>query len=207
MKPDERAWFRSIFYGFSDPSCTVCLWWSMALDTRLHVRSELRVQDFTIEQIAKAMKDRTRHLGLDTIKYTAADEANIGKEDGDGETRAETFRKNGIPLLVLKPDPIQGWTRVRELLGVRPDGEPWLTIDPSCEYLIRALTSAMQDKSDTEDIMPFGNDQPLRALRIGAMSRPAPKWTETPPLPKNAVGHLVNDLRNQAQTRSGFGWH
>ena len=151
------------------------------------------------------MRQKTRQLSINAIKYTVADEVNIGKEDDDGETRAETFRANGVPLMVLKPDPIQGWTRVRELLGLRPDNRPWLTIDPSCTYLVKSLTSAMQAKDDPDDVMPFGNDQPLKALRVGAMSRPVPKWTAKPPLPKNAIGHLVEEIRNSTPA-FGLAW-
>lgn len=191
----DLAWFRSLHYGFADPTATVCLWWCQFPDHRLHIRSELRRQGLTIEMLARDIKAQTRRLNIQSVRYTVADEENIGKEDGDGETRAETFAANGIPLDVIKPDPIQGWTRVRELLGLRPDHRPWLTIDPSCAFLIKALTSAMQDKTNSEDIMPFGNDQPLRALRVGAMSRPAPKWIERPKLPPKAIGHLVDELR------------
>lgn len=213
----DLAYFRSLHYGFADPTATFVLWWSIALDQRVRVIAEARYQQMTIQKIADAMKARTRELSYQlltakereagetlAIRYTVADETNIGSEDSDGESRAETFRKNGIPLNLIKPDPVQGWTRVRELLGLRPDQQPWLTIDPSCEFLIRALVSAVQDKTDPEDVLPFGNDQPLKALRVGAMSRPAPKWTETPPLPKGAIGHLVNDLRTPDKSSGGL---
>lgn len=205
----DASYFRSLHYGFADPTATICLWWAVFPDQRVRILSEGRWQQSTIQKLSEEIKQQTRDLRYRVlsskdvqdgkqieIRYTVADEPNIGKDDGDGEARAETFRTHGIPLTILAPDPVQGWTRVRELLGLRPDKQPWLTIDPSCTFLIRALASAVQDKSDPEDVLPFGNDQPLKALRIGAMSRPAPKWTDTPPLPKGAIGHLVNDLRS-----------
>lgn len=196
----EAANFRSLHYGYADPNATIVLWWSMFADTRLHVRGELRMQFETIENICEAVKKRTRELLIDpaTIGYTVADQENIGDEDTDGESRAETFAKCGVPLRVIEPDPVQGWTRVRELLGVRPDGRPWLTIHPDCAYLIKALASATQHQHDPEDVREFGNIQPLFALRVGAMSRPAPKWLQKPPPPKNSVGHLVEELRRAA---------
>lgn len=206
MRTDDRAWFRSLHYGFVDPNATICLWWEVLRDHRLHVHAELRHQAKTIEALATAIQRQTEAMRIDYVTYTVADQENIGKEDGDGETRPETFAKCGVPLRVIKPDPIQGWTRVRELLGLRPDGKPWLTIDPSCQYLIRALTSAMQDKSDSEDVMPFANDQPLKALRVGAMSRPAPNLAKPPELPKHAVGHLVNQLREGEKSSGMIHW-
>ena len=188
--------FRSLHYGYSSPTATLCLWWEVFPTNSLHVRSELRVQNLTIESIVKAINARTAQLGITQARYTVADEANIGKQDGDGETTPQTFAKNRMPLRVIKPNPIQGWTRIRELLGTRPDGGPWLTIHPSCVYLIKAMEQAMQDASDPADVMAFDNDQPLRALRVGAMSRPAPKVADRPKLPPKAIGHLVEELRS-----------
>lgn len=210
-RPTDRVWFRSLHYGFADPGCTICLWWWIWPDRRLHVRSELRAQGHTIEQLAQSIRRRTRELGAvryedrreqSLIKYTVADEANIGKVDDDGESRAETFSKCGVPLRVIAPDPVQGWTRVHELLGVRPDGRPWLTIDPSCTYLLKALPVAVQDDDNPDDMRPFAADQPLRALRIGAMSRPAPKYQERPELPPNAIGRVIDKLRLPSQQTS-----
>ncbi len=196
--PPSLTWFRALHYGFAEPSATLCLWLAVLPDGRVHCRSELRQQYATIETLARQIRARTRQLQIDRVQYTIADEANIGKEIGDGETRADTFRKNGIPLQVIKPDPLQGWTRIQEMLGVRPDGRPWLTIDPACVHLIKALPNATKHKTDQDDISPFDHDQPLRALRVGLMSRPAPRWLTTPPLPPNAVGRLVDDLRRDA---------
>jgi len=197
MIAKDLIWcFRSLHYGYATPTATICLWWEVFATNTLHVRAELRVQNLTIESIVAEVNKRSLVLGLKEIRYTVADELNVGKEDGDGETTPQTFAKNRMPLRVIKPDPIQGWTRVRELLGTRPDGSPWLTIHPSCVYLIKAMGHAMQDASDPADIMAFGNDQPLRALRVGAMSRPAPKVAEKPKLPLKAVGRLVDELRS-----------
>ena len=163
------------------------------------------------------MRQQTRALGLRNreaddlesrapfIRYTVAlEEAMRGKtKDGDdGETRADTFRHNGIVIRESSHDEAQGWTRVAELLGVRPDGRPWLTIAPSCVQLIRALTNAVSDPNDEEMLLESANDQPLRALRIGAMSRPAPKPYAPSPLPKHAVGHLLEELRSGSSTNS-----
>src|ERR1041384_4311291 len=119
MMPDVW-WFRSLHYGFSDPNANLVLWWAQLPDGRLHIRAEQRRQNYTIALLARDLRLRTTELGFESIRYTVTDEASIGKEDGDGETRAETFRANHIPLLVSKIDPEQGWTRVIELLGRRP---------------------------------------------------------------------------------------
>lgn len=202
MKPTpDLIWFRSLHYGGTH----VCLWWAVFPNGTLHIASELVRSKGVISALCMAIRQETRRLKIPAVCYTVADTvtmSGIQKPDMEGETRADTFRHNGITIRESTHDPIQGWTRIRELLGVRPDGRPWLTIDPHCTHLIRALTTAVSDPHDEELVQESATDQPLRALRIGAMSRPAPKPFQKPPLPKNAVGHLVQELRNSGQTSS-----
>ena len=201
--PTPEPWyFRSLHYGYSPPNATVVLWWRVAHDATLHIQHEWRAQQLTIADLAAAMRKETLDLGIEKVRHTAAHDENIGTEGKDGESRAETFAKHKVPLRILTIDPVQGWTRVRELLGTRPDGRPWLTIHPTCQHLIRAIGSAVQDPSDAETIQDFGNIHPLNALRIGAMSRPAPNPQQQPEMPKTAVGYLVNQLRAAAGATS-----
>lgn len=196
--PPEPWYFRSLHYGYNTPDATIALWWRVEHDATLHIQHEWRAQQLTIAELAIQIRKETSDLAIEKIRYTAADIENIGKDDTDGEARSTTFAKHKVPLRVLTIDPTQGWTRIRELLGKRPNGRPWLTIDPSCEYLVRAMGSAVQDASDAADVQDFGNIHPLLALRIGAMSRPAPNPKIEPAMPKEAIGHLVNELRAAA---------
>jgi len=177
-------------------------------DTSVHVKSELLQTKGLIATLCRDMRLQTKALKIDRVRYTVADKAAmVGKAtaDDEGETRADSFRHHGIPIRAITFDEGQGWTRVGELLGARPDGRPWLTIDPGCVALIRSLTNAVSDPSDPESVLASMSDQPLRALRIGAMSRPSPKPFEKPPLPKNAVGRLVEEIRH-GPIRSRLAW-
>ena len=203
LRPDV-TWFRSLHYGGTH----VCLWWMVFPDTSVHVKSELLQTKGLIATLCRDMRLQTKALKIDRVRYTVADKAAmVGKAtaDDEGETRADSFRHHGIPIRAITFDEGQGWTRVGELLGARPDGRPWLTIDPGCVALIRSLTNAVSDPSDPESVLASMSDQPLRALRIGAMSRPSPKPFEKPPLPKNAVGRLVEEIRH-GPIRSRLAW-
>lgn len=204
MKKDERVWFRSLHYGGKH----TCLWWVIQENGQLHVRAELVKPKCLISTLAQEIRRKTRELEIPSIHYTVALRVQmIGtttKED-DGETVADTFRSNGLVIRETSHDPIQGWTRIAELLGQRPDGRPWLTIDPSCEALQRALTNAVSDPTDTESILDPA--EPLRALRVGAMSRPAPRPLQPLPMPKNAVGHLLEEARGGGRSKNLLAWH
>lgn len=215
LRSPDVQWFRSLHYGGSH----VCLWWAILPDGTLHIPRELVKGKCLISELSLAIRQITRSMGIaerpdahndrqSFIRYTVAlSEQMIGKtkDDDDGETRADTFRNNGIVIREQSHDEAQGWTRVAELLGARPDGRPLLSIDPSCVQLVRALTNAVSDPNDEEVLLESANDQPLRALRVGAMSRPAPKPFQRPPLPKNAVGHLVEEIRS-GLTRNTLEW-
>ena len=98
---EDVQWFRSMDYGFIDP--TVTLWWAILPDGALHVKREQRRQFCTIEQLAKEIKAQTRELRIPRVRYTVADKFSMGEranqEDALGETRAETFRSHGVPVV------------------------------------------------------------------------------------------------------------
>ena len=212
LRSPQTQWFRSLHYG----NTRVCLWWAVLPDGGLYIPLELVKGKCLIADLAKEMRQETRRLGLTErqdadnanqpyIRYTVADaEAMIGKtnKDMEGETRADTFRANGIIIRESSHDEAQGWTRVSELLGTRPDGRPWLTISPKCVQLVRALTNAVSDPNDSEMLLESANDQPLRALRIGAMSRPAPQSSDRPVLPPNSAGKLLEEIRSGTTSNS-----
>jgi len=210
--PDVR-WFRSLWWA----NTRVCLWWAILPSGALHIERELVKDQCLISEFARDMRLCTKDLGIEEtqderyerlpfIAYTVALEAQMrGKasKGDDGETRGDTFRHNGILIRESSHDESQGWTRVAELLGTLPDGRPMLTIAPGCVQLVRALTNAVSDPNDPEVLLESAHDQPLRALRIGAMSRPAPRSFDRPELPKNAIGRLMEEIRNESEPSSG----
>ena len=216
IRSPHVQWFRSLHYGGTH----VCLWWAILPDGGLYIPLELVRGKGLIADLAKDIRQETRRLGLAErpdhdnphqpyIRYTVADElAMVGKtgKDIEGETRADTFRANGIIIRESSHDEAQGWTRVSELLGTRPDGRPWLAISPKCVQLVRALTNAVSDPNDSEMLLESANDQPLRALRIGAMSRPAPKSSDKPVLPPNSAGKLLEEIRSGGTASNSLEW-
>lgn len=202
--PPDTWWFRALHY--SGPH--VVLWIAVLPDGALHVRHELQRERGLISSLCADIRSETKRLNV-TARYTVAFKPQIlgkTKKTDDGETRTDTFRKNGVPIREVTHDPIQGWTRICELLALRPNGSPYLSIDPRCAFLIRALTNAVSDPTNTEDVLPSAHEQALIALRVGVMSRPSPSPFVTPPLPKNAVGHLLNDCRNQGRSHGKLAW-
>lgn len=205
-KPLDGVWFRSLHFG----SPHAVLWWLVFPDRACHIAAELMLPKGVISTLCQEMRQQTRalRLALEQVRYTVATKSSmIGTMSAEevGETRAQTFRANQIPIRAISYDPLQGWTRIQELLGHRPDGRPWLTISPQCPQLIRAITTAVSDPANAEDVLASAIQPALLALCVGAMSRPAPKPFAKPALPKHAVGHLVEAIRG-GEPRSSLAW-
>lgn len=204
LTSDDVLWFRSMDYGFIDPNVT--LWWALLPDGLLHIKAEQRRQYETIPKLAKEIRMQDRLMGVRSVRYHVADKYSMGARTDDASdlSRADTFRECGIVTTTTTQDRELGWTRCHELLVLRADGRPHLSIDPSCRGLVRAISAAVSDPLHPEDIKAFRDDHYLDALRIGAMSRPAPGRWKGPPLPPQAVGHLLKDVQRRQPT--GLAW-
>jgi hypothetical protein len=168
----ELEAFGSLDWGFNSPGCLLI--WLCLMDGHYHVVAELKFRQKSAETVAEEIKALIRELGV-KLRYIACDPSMKAKTGhGKGEAIMETLQRRGLPMRPSDNDRINGWLRVHELLQMAPDGTPWLTVEPTCKYLIRSLPAQMSDKRNPEDIDTGGDDHAADALRYGAMSRPSP---------------------------------
>lgn len=177
--PAGLQWFTAMDWGSLSPGCV--LWFAVLPDRRLYLRSELKFQGDDVAEVAAKIKARERKLGLaGKIAYRVADPAmwiKDAKTKGQhliGESIADTFRLQGIPLRQADHDRVNGWARCLQLLRDAPDGTPWFTVHTDCRYFLRTIAAARSDKHNPEDVDTAGDDHALDAWRYGAMSRPSP---------------------------------
>lgn len=198
-KGDVR-WFRSYDYGYVHKG--VCLWWAVLPDGRIYIRHEYVHRFLPILDIATQIRQQTIALRIPRVSYTVGDKFSLGMRNKDdaGETRRDIFEQMGIPMDGTSHDREQGWTRCRELLALRPDGQPWVVLHPSCRQLIRELAAAVSDDRHPEDIDEHCDQDALAAFRYGAMSRPSPLAPRRSGLSKRAAGY---DLRVLQSTLAG----
>lgn len=165
--------FASMDWGFNAPGCV--LWWACLPDGRYHVRWEYKFKGEHAETVATEIKRITKSLHIERLRYLVCDPAMKAKTGaGRGESIFETLQRRGIPMRAGDNDRFNGWNRVHELLRLDADDQPWITVSPSCAYLIRTLPAQVQDVHDPEDIDSAKDDHAVDALRYGAMSRPSP---------------------------------
>jgi hypothetical protein len=173
VKLHDLAVFASCDWGFNSPGCF--LWWVCLPDGHLHIVQEYKFSQTSAELVADRVKLMTRDVGVKRLQYVACDPSMKAKTGhGRGESIMETLQRKGLPMRPSDNDRVLGWLRVHELLQVSSDGTPWLTIEPTCKYLIRSIPAQMSDKKNPDDIDTGGDDHAVDALRYGAMSRPSP---------------------------------
>ena len=129
---------------------------------------------------------RVRELSKDErIAYTVASPdawQKRGLSGAEGDSIADVFQKNGVPLIPADNARVPGWQRVREMLANAPDGAPYLRIFSTCKDLIRTLPLLTYDTRDCEDVSDTCEDHAPEALRYGLMSRPRPARPKEPRL-------------------------
>lgn len=205
MNLEDFSPFASCDWGYNAPG--EILWWLCRLDGGYHIIRELKFQHMTAEDVGARMWKITREdLGLRGVRWVAADPAMWQRTGaGRGESVAETLLRMGLPMRRSDNNRYLGWLRVHELLRPMPDGlRPWLTVDPSCTYLIRTMAAMVQDPNDPDDLDTRGEDHACDALRYGAMSRPSPlaKMMRKVVIP-GTVGAMIDDLRRKPVHKLG----
>ncbi len=183
----------------------------MVAPTRhLHIMSELCFEQLDEFELATQMKQRNRELHLGPpftarIRYTVGTPAIVSttaKKIGfRGETIGDRLAHYGVLVIPADDDLLNGWKRVQSLWRLDPEGQPWLTIDPSCTQLARAIPAGLRDDRHTDEVR--SPHPALTALRYGAMSRPAP---DTVPVhvhyPEGTPGYyLQRGIRDGARAR------
>jgi phage terminase large subunit len=160
-------------WGYTQPG--VVYWVAPLADGHLHVAREWVFRQRVASDVASEILRLTRERGW-TIRRAIADPA-MWSRTGSGESLAETFARVGLRLTPGDRERVLGWARLRHWFCDAPDGEPWLTVEPSCVYAIRTIPALVADPTNPEDCDTTGEDHAADAWRYGVMSRPAPART------------------------------
>jgi hypothetical protein len=165
----------------------------------LHILSELCFEQWDESELAAAIQVRDRQLHLGSpfslrVRYTVGTPAIVSttatRPGFRGETIGDRLAAYKILVIPADDDLLNGWKRCHSLFRLDPAGQPWLTIDPACPQLIRAIPSGLRDEKAPDDVR---DPHPaLTAFRYGAMSRPSPESTSaTTDYPEGSAGWYI----------------
>lgn len=183
--PRDLTYVCGMDWGHAKPGCIG--WAALWDEARIHVVREWKFIGLADEEIAAGWKKRTKELGI-TVTYIAGDPSmwiRDGRNATRGQSRAETFVRCGMPMRKAENAREDGWSRLHSFLRVPTDddgrvvGEPLLTIDETCPYLIRTIPAQRSDKTNAEDVDTKGDDHGVDMLRYLVMSRPNPIARQT----------------------------
>lgn len=206
VEPQTATWVRSLDHGYHDP--TSIGWWVILPDSHVHRVAELKLKERLISEVVQEVKAMDRSLGLPTpisATRTYADPSVRQRNGQTGESTQETYGKHGMPLIPAVNERENGWMRMHALMGDAPDGTPWMTVDPSCRYFIKSVSSAVSDEKNPDDI-DYPDDHALDDGRYFAMSRPMPQYAREHERPKpGTAGHLLNEILSGQTSRPVLG--
>jgi phage terminase large subunit len=185
--------FRSIDFGYNDH--TAVYWYAMH-DQHIYCYRELHIRQTLASDLAKMIVDMSK--GEDIAYTTASPDMwqkrgmGIYKDPTIGESIAETFDRNGVPLQQADNSRIIGWQRVHEFLKDAPDGRPFLLFFNGCKNIIKHLPQLCYDEHKPEDAATEPHDitDTCDSLRYGLMSRPRP----TEPMTAFETKHWSSDM-------------
>ncbi len=195
--PQDWKRFRSIDWGFNDPCCV--LWHACAPDGRVYTYRELYVRQTLARDVALQILQLS---GQEHIDYTVVSPdmwQKRGQKDIQGESIAEIFTTNGVPVIRADNDRMVGWTVMREYMADAPDGVPYWQIFSTCKNLIRTIPLAVHDEHKVEDVSATCEDHALESARYGLMSRPRPNKIRPEPQPIP-----YSPFETKRRVRSGF---
>jgi hypothetical protein len=205
--PRSLTFVCGMDWGHNKPGCIG--WAALLPEGRIHVVREWKFSWCEDEDIAKGYHQRTKELGV-KVQYVAADPSiwiRDGRNKNRGQSRAESLIRARMPLKKAENAREDGWSRLHSYLRIPRNedtgdviGEPLLTIDETCRYLIRTIPSQQSDKTNAEDVDTNGDDHGVDMLRYLVMSRPAAsKFVQRTPPPYMSIGWL----KAQQQTSHG----
>jgi hypothetical protein len=174
-------------YGYSGRACYK--WYAISPDGWARAYREYYPTRVKVSEQAKAIKSMSKYddgTG-EHIEYTVADTQCWTPNGETGETIAETFALNGVPMIQADKEHFSGWARLHEWLD--PFEDEWgnmtalLTFTENCKNTIRTYPSLVVDENNPEKLKDHQEDHGQDVDRYFVMSRPQPakpqkKWED-----------------------------
>jgi hypothetical protein len=200
--PVDWKRYRALDEGYY-PDPFVSLWIAMDRKGNAYLYRELsQTKLLTRQQV-----ERVKQMSPENIDYSVADTSFWNKSKETGESPAEVFAKEGVPLLQATKERLNGWKRLREWLHVYDEVDPVtgstyktarLKVFSTCLNAIEAIPAMVHDDTHSEDMADHPLDHIPDALRYWSMSRPSP----TRPLPKHEDTSMEAKVQRNIQSLS-----
>ena len=122
----------------------------IAVDTKGNeqVYRSIKEKDLTVSQACQILLSRSAY---ETVNAWLGPSDLWNRDSITGKTRADVFYENGINLVKVSRDMLNGCALTKEHLMVREDGKPKLTfLKGTCDDLIKNLQKIQKDKKNSQ---------------------------------------------------------
>lgn len=188
--PVGSRWLAGLGYGYHTPGALIVA--AITPQGRLFVTHEQTFQYESLAVVAKRITGLEATLGVTFTKVACGSVMDPATKTV--ETPATTLRRLKVPAVAADHADLVGWLRLRAWLENAPDGRPWCIVDPSCETLWRALTTAICDPKRAEELhQQSGHPAAVKALRdlVMTMPQPAPPQASATTFPRGSIGDMI----------------
>jgi len=160
--------YRAFDYGLD---CFACYWAAVDEDGRSWIYRELKEKDLIVQDAARRALEMTPPD--ENIVVTFAPPDMWARQKDTGKTLAEVFMTNGLPIVPVSNNRVQGHLLVKEQLAIRKDGKPGLVIFNTCPELISDIQDIQADEKNPNDCakIPHEITHTVDALRYYCVSR------------------------------------
>lgn len=145
--PEHWAKYRAMDYGLD---MFACIWVAVDENDRHYVYREYGQSDMLVSDAAEKQLTLTRPS--ESIYFTIAPPDMWSRSRETGKTQAAMFMQAGVALVKADNNRKAGWSAIKELFKIRPDGKPGMIIFDNCDGLIDCVKCLQRDRTDPNDV-------------------------------------------------------
>ena len=119
--PDHWPRYRSFDYGLD---MFACIWWAVDTDGRAWAYREVEEKGLIVQKAAQLAVENTP-IG-ENIQATYAPWDVWARSKETGRSMAETFMKNGLPIIQAPRDRVQGHMAIKTMMASMPLTDPYI---------------------------------------------------------------------------------
>lgn len=164
-KPILSHWHKSIALDYG-MDCFAVLWFAVDEKGKVYCYRNKEWKDLTIPAAADVLKQEFAAHREEIIYQHIAPPDMWNRRQDTGISMAETFARNGIPLIKAGNDRVHGWAQVNKYINYKRKPEstefivsPQMVFFDTCEKLVRYIPLLQSNPKKLGDIMLEPHEQ------------------------------------------------
>jgi len=170
--PDDHLKFISLDWGYADPAAVY--WFEVTPYGRVYMYRELYMAKLSPRNLAKTILEMSpKEEVYDRMMASPEIWGKKTELEAGGQPIQEAMQEVfGDRIMMHKANNarVPGWMKMREYMGLAPDGRPWLMVSPDCVNFIRTIPGCIHSDKNPEDMDQRCEDHAAESARYGLVS-------------------------------------